>query len=973
MNLNQKKLPLAAAISISFTIVLLITGSLIGWFNYLGSKQILLASASDVVKRSGNSTVLELLRVYDPVEGFVNTLSFHPIIEAKTTQERLTYLSFLRSGLETGAAMSAVYIGYEDGSFFLLRLISPTYKPSFAIPEGSKYLVQTIETSPGKESKILFYFFNEELAEISTLVPEDYDYDPRTRDWYTTATSKDTSIRTDPYIFFTTGEVGKTFAIKSKKKSVIGADVTLKTISDSLVSQKLTPSTQIVLIDSDKNAIGYLDPEKLILKGTDTGKLNLAHLNELGDPILKNIEMVFEQNKFKSNFIVEEEGSTWMVYTSSIPVKGEEPNYLIMASPEEELLQEAKSSLNNTILITLGLILFTLPIIYLVSRTIAKSMNYLIKYTKAIRDFDFSGDSPKGSQIKELNELSDTVDIMKSTIQKFLEISSILTGEKDFNKLMYHILWETATASKTNAGVLYILSDDEKYLYPGAIYLNDGSAVPLDEAPIVSLEKESESFPLMKIVKEDKTTVIRVPNTAFSNELNYFGTERESELSYLIGVPLKNQDRYLIGYLCLFEAKDSSKNKGLLSFVENLSGTSSVAVENHRLLEAQKKLFDSFIRMIASSIDAKNSHQNGHCSRVPEIAMMLANATAEQEGGVFSDFSLSADEKESLHIGSWLHDCGKIVTPQFVVEKATKLETVYDRLNEVRIRFEVIKRDYIISYYKKLTTGISKENLDKELEKDLQILDEEFEFIANCNNGEKLLSYDDIERIRKIGLRTWEKTLDDTIGLSIEEKTKKAKRKKGNLSTENLLSDRTEHYIERDESDMIPQDNPWGFKVRVPRYKFNRGEIYNLSIEKGVWNEEEKYIINSHMVSTIRMLETLPFPKTLKNIPEIAGGHHEKMDGSGFPKKLSKQDLSVMARIMGIADIFESLTSVDGPYTKGKTISEAIQIMDKLKKENHIDGDLFEIFLTSGIHSEYAEKFLQPYQRDSIDISKYIS
>jgi hypothetical protein len=715
-NSNTKtKLSLGLIISLNFTLILLVTGSLIGWFNYSGMRQVLLASTSEIIKRTGESTVSDLLRTYDPVIGFVNTLSHHPIAETSNTTERLKFLPFLRSGLENAESMSAVYIGYEDGSFFLFRILVPGYRPGFTLPEGSKYLVQSIETVLSGETKNLFYFFNEELQEIGTMIPENYDYDPRERDWYKKAKESSNLIKTDPYIFFTTGEVGKTFAIKSKKNSVIGADVTLKTISDSLISQKLTPSTQIVLIDSDKNAIGYLDPEKLILKGSDTGKLNLAHLNELGDPVLKNIGTVFEQNKFKSNFIIEEAGNTWMVYTSSIPVKGEEPNYLIMASPEDELLQEAKSSLNNNILITLGLILFTLPIIYFVSRAIAQSMNYLIKYTNAIRNFEFSGNSPKGSQIKELNELSDTVDIMKSTIQKFLEISSILTGEKDFCKLMYHILWETATASKTNAGVLYILSDDEKYLYPGAIYLNDGSAIPLDEAPNVSLEKESESFPLMKIVKEDKTTVVRIPSTAFSNELNFFGTERESELSYLIGVPLKNQDRYLIGYLCLFEARDSSKNKGLLSFVENLSGTSSVAIENHRLIEAQKKLFDSFIRMIASSIDAKYSYQNGHCSRVPEIAMMLANATADQEGGVFSDFSLNADEKESLHIGSWLHDCGKIVTPQFVVEKATKLETIYDRLNEVRIRFEVIKRDYIISYYKKLTTGISKENLDKEL------------------------------------------------------------------------------------------------------------------------------------------------------------------------------------------------------------------------------------------------------------------
>jgi HD-GYP domain-containing protein (c-di-GMP phosphodiesterase class II) len=973
MKSKKIKLPLAVSISISLALLLIITGSFIGWFNYSGTRRILLTTTLEIIQRSGKNTISELQRIYDPVEGFVKILVNHPITKAGTTKERLEYINFLEAGLSNNLGMSATYIGYSDGSFFLMRVLEKNYKTNFEIPEGSKYLVQSVEVTP-KEKINLFIFYDKDLHQISSFTPENYEYDPRTRDWYVSAIEKESTIRTDPYVFFTTREVGKTFAMRTESKSaVIGADVTLVKISNSLESQKISKSTEIILIDKDLNGLAYLNSQKLILP-SDDGKVKLAHLNELRIPVLNKISQDFLINRDKTGYSVEVNEETWLVYSSVIPVSGEEPNTLIIASPEDELLEEAKDSLNNTLLITLILIILTLPIIWIVVNMISRSMKKLIHFTTAIQNLDFSGKPPGGSRVKELDDLSITVTQMKGTIQKFLEISSILTGEKDFSKLMQHILSETVESANAEAGVLYLVSNDENSLEPSAVFLKDGNTITIKEdSPKVSLNEFSYSFPILNIIKENKSAIIQVDQSAFENELNFFGIDRQLDFPFMIGVPLKNQESELIGFLCIFEEQDISNNSAIISFVEALSGTSSVAIENQRLIMAQKKLFEAFIKLIASAIDTKSPYTGGHCTRVPEIAKDLASALVLQENGPFASFKMSNNEKEALHIGAWLHDCGKIVTPENVVDKATKLEMIYDRIHEIRMRFEVIKRDKIIEYYKKLVDGGDKKLLDKELEEELKLIDEEYIFIANCNVGGEFMAVEKIERVKKIADRTWQRTLDDTIGISQEESLRITNKSKQIPFTENLLSDKPEHIIPRKDSDKIEPNNPWNFKVKVPKNKFNHGEIYNLCIERGTLSEEERFIINAHMIQTIKMLEELPFPKHLRSVPEIAGGHHEKMDGTGYPRRLKKENMSIQARIMAIADIFEALTAIDRPYKKGKTLSESIKIMDKMRKEQHIDSDLFDIFLTSGVYMQYAQKYMKPYQIDELDVKQYVA
>jgi HD-GYP domain-containing protein (c-di-GMP phosphodiesterase class II) len=410
-----------------------------------------------------------------------------------------------------------------------------------------------------------------------------------------------------------------------------------------------------------------------------------------------------------------------------------------------------------------------------------------------------------------------------------------------------------------------------------------------------------------------------------------------------------------------------------LAFLQALSGFAAVSIESRHLLKLQKELLEAFIKLIASAIDAKSPYTGGHCQRVPELTKMLAQAACDADSGPFRDFSLDSEQWEALHIAAWLHDCGKVTTPEYVVDKSTKLETIYDRIPAIRMRFEVLKRDAEIACWKSISSGADRDSTLETLARQLSGLDKEFAFIAKCNEGGEFMSDEDIARVRQIARRTWGRTLDDRLGVSWEERRRKSRQVAQDLPVEEpLLADKDEHLVERDEADRMPGDNPWGFRLDVPEYKYNRGEIYNLCIRRGTLSAEERYKINDHIVQTIIMLEKLPYPKHLKAVPDIAGGHHEKMDGTGYPRQLQRDDMSLTARMMAIADIFEALTASDRPYKKAKTVGEALKIMSLMQQDQHIDPDLFRLFLTAGVYKQYARRFLPPGQLDGVDISQYL-
>ncbi|MEN9887725.1 MAG: Cyclic di-GMP phosphodiesterase response regulator RpfG, partial [Pseudomonadota bacterium] len=395
--------------------------------------------------------------------------------------------------------------------------------------------------------------------------------------------------------------------------------------------------------------------------------------------------------------------------------------------------------------------------------------------------------------------------------------------------------------------------------------------------------------------------------------------------------------------------------------------------ENQRLLEAQKALVDAMIKIIAGAIDAKSAYTGGHCERVPELALMLAEEAGQVTSGPLADFRFqNEDEWREFKIGAWLHDCGKVTTPEYVVDKATKLETIYNRLHEIRMRFEVLRRDADIERLQAIhERGEDQASADRRWTERVAQLQDDFAFVAECNLGGEFMAPDKVERLQRIAAQTWMRHFDDRLGLSHEELRRYAQEPAPNLPTvETLLADKSHHIVPRGQDKAL--DPKYGFQVKVPQHLYNHGEVYNLSIGRGTLTEEERFKINEHIIQTIVMLDNLPFPEYLQRVPEYAGTHHETLIGTGYPRKLTAAELSVPSRIMAIADIFEALTASDRPYKKAKTLSESIKILWFFKKDRHIDAELFDLFLRSGVYRRYAERFLKPEQIDEVDIAPYL-
>lgn len=386
----------------------------------------------------------------------------------------------------------------------------------------------------------------------------------------------------------------------------------------------------------------------------------------------------------------------------------------------------------------------------------------------------------------------------------------------------------------------------------------------------------------------------------------------------------------------------------------------------------QQELVDVFIQLIAQEIDDKSPYTGAHCERVPEIAMMLAKEASDSSLPAFKHFKFETDEQwREFKIAAWLHDCGKVTTPEHVIDKGSKLETIYNRIHEIRTRFEVLWRDAEIDFWKSIASGLPEEPAKQLLsERHAKIIDD-YAFIAECNIGSDFVDESKVTRIKAIAQQTWTRHLDNRLGLSPQEtKHLKAFPILPLPIEEHVLIDSPEHIIPwiRSPKKGLSKE----FCITVPDMQANLGEVYNLSIGKGTLTDEDRYRINEHIISTIQILEALPLPEELSRVPEIAGGHHEKLDGTGYPKCLTADELSIEARILAIADIFEALTASDRPYKQAKTLSEAIDILEIMVKENHLDKDLFQLLLSSNIHEKYAKQFLDSSQLDTVNLTKYL-
>ncbi|MQX36652.1 GAF domain-containing protein [Roseospira navarrensis] len=567
---------------------------------------------------------------------------------------------------------------------------------------------------------------------------------------------------------------------------------------------------------------------------------------------------------------------------------------------------------------------------------------------------------------------------------RLIDLGIRMGAERNPEQLLETILNAATELCHADGGTLHLL-DEEKDRLEFAVLSINSLGVRLDR-----FDDNASLFPSLPLHHPDGapnhgklschvalTGAVVSLEDAYDVKAFEFRNTRAFDAAYgyrtksVVVLPLRNRRGDVIGVLKLINARDSQTGQAVpfhsddISIAESLSAQAGIALENQMLLDAQRRLLNSFIEVIASAIDAKSPYTGGHCSRVPELTRMLTEAACADTDR-FGDFDLTEDEWYELHIASWLHDCGKVTSPEYVVDKATKLETIYNRIHEIRTRFEVLWRDAEIAECRALLAGADPAAAAATRERTQADLLEEFAFVAACNVGSEFLDDASIERLRRIGARPWTRHFDDRLGLSHGESDRIDGIPGRPLpAEERLLDDKPEHIVPwPNNTPPIRENDPRGFTLIAPEVQFNYGELHNLSVRRGTLTEEERFRVNDHIVQTIIMLESLPLPRHLRRVPEYAGGHHEKMDGTGYPRGLKAGTMSIPARIMAIADVFEALTAADRPYKKPKTVSEALAIMQTMRDENHIDPDLFDLFLRSGVWRDYADRFLLPHQVD---------
>lgn len=960
----KNRYPLHIQIAALFTLLIVSIGSVIVVFSHSQLTRLTEISTNRQYQKTGQAIATELDAVTRTMMMSVNILTDMPITEAATLEQRMASVGKFVEILKQNDYASSLYVGYPNGDFFMLRRITAANRAFFNVPDNVHWLVQSNRFIASKpEKQLISLDANQQMLNIK--VVDDPPFDPRTRDWFILASKQPDLVTSPTYTFKVTGETGFTYSRRAdNQRAVIGMDVSLASLSQFLQRQGLPPGSQAAIINFANEVIA--SQPALNRDGNQDDKA-FNRIERI--PVLETLLSFHHENAAdNTNNSIQFKAQNQSWYGAVINIENTTHHYhLAIATPSAYLTEGANSIRNRSTLVAFILLLFSLPVVWYFSLRISSPLINLRKDAEAISNLIFDEREPEHSVIEEVDDLHRAMSKMKQTLKQFISMGSILSAKDNFPRQMQGLLNETADIAAMNGGVIFLADKTNDIFTPIAFHWNNED-IPLTE--ISSLQFDKNDLATFWQIREGQSVSGVLDNEHIPNPLRSF-FQAYLPLHY-IAVPMQTHDEELLGFLLLFNTDELStkRENAKIQLVNALVGSLSVAIETQYLLQEQKNLLNAFIELIAGAIDAKSAYTGGHCQRVPEITKMLAKAAIKVQDGPFADFTLSENEWEELHIACWLHDCGKITTPEFVVDKATKLELIYDRIHEIRMRFEVLKREKeILSLRNRLPD--SDELAEQQLAEEFRQLDEDFYFIAQCNVGGEFISDEALARIRQIANYQWTRTLDDTAGVSQAEWARKTRQPARDLPVqEAMLADKEEHIIYRDNKNHLPES--YNFKLKEPTYLYNYGEVYNLSIRRGTLNEEERYKINEHIMQTIIMLKKLPFPRTMANVPVIAGGHHERMDGKGYPYQLNYQQMSIPVRMMAIADVFEALTAADRPYKPGKMLSEALKIMTAMVNENHLDRELFILFLQSGVWHDYGKAYLQADKVDEVDIAALI-
>ena len=509
-----------------------------------------------------------------------------------------------------------------------------------------------------------------------------------------------------------------------------------------------------------------------------------------------------------------------------------------------------------------------------------------------------------------------------SRLETLNAIGAALSNERDLPTLLERILEAAREFAQADGGTLYRVEGDtlvfEVLRNHSLGYVMGGrNGQPINFPPLPLHDAQGQPNRGMVVAHAALTgQTVNIPDAYTAQGYDFTGTRAfDAKTGYrsqsFLTVPMKDHDGRVIGVLQLINSKNADGAVDAFSqaeqqLVESLASQAAIALNNRILVTQLENLFEALINLINTAIDEKSPYTGGHCERVPLLTNLLAEAAARTEVGPLASFRMSEKDRYEIKIAGLLHDCGKITTPVHVVDKATKLQTLFDRIALVDTRFEVLLRDAEIARLKGEFDAPAHEARVAQLHADR-------EFIRQCNTGGEFMADAKIAEVERIAGQRWR----------------------------------------------APDGSEQPF--------LSAEEVENLCIRRGTLTAAEREVINHHIVMTNRLLEALPWPAHLAQVPEYAGGHHERMDGKGYPRGLLRDQMSVQARVMGVADIFEALTASDRPYKLGKTLGESLTILGRMKLEHHVDPDLFDVFLRERVYLDYAHRFLAPEQIDVID------
>ena len=918
---------------------------------YRGTSAALLVAAEDSARQLAVIMDERAGRLIGPAESTLRALAFDPLAEAESLEQRLARLPLLVEVLNANRTLSAVYVGYASGEFFLVRPLSGReHNLALPVPGRAAYLVQSQHLGADQQMQGHWQFYDQQLQLIQGQGLPEYRFDPRTRPWYQQALASRELRLTDPYVFFTTGEVGITMALPAQAgEAVFGLDAALGDLAVELQGLRMTAGSEVAVVDGQGRVLAHPDLDQLLQQ--EDGRFRLALLPELVNPALHALSRHIGQEQGQSapqSFVLN--NATWYGISLPLAAFADSDVRVMIAIPGWQLLSGARAILLDQAIWALALMVVIVLLGWLLGQRMGEPLGKLAEQVKAFSQFDFTRPPRVRSRISEVNNLSILMGRMGAAIDHFQQITLTLSHQPDLELMLDEVMQHLVATAEGRSGAVYLCAEDQQHLQ--CVSRCDGPHYPehfvLDEAFRQSPEAEC---------------------------LRHLDAEHR-----YITVALYDRHQALLGMLVveLSIRLEQGMRERLQRFVRDLSGTLSVAIETRILFAGQQRLLDAIIRLLADAIDAKSPYTGGHCERVPQLAAMLLDQAEASTQGVLAGFSMNEDERYAFQLASWLHDCGKITSPEYVVDKATKLETIYNRIHEIRTRFEVLWRDAEIACLRAQLAGGDSEQLRADCARQQARLQAEFASVARANIGGEAMSDEAVAELERIGQRRWLRYFDNRLGLSQAEQARMAAVPEQSLPvSECLLADRPEHIhywsarkppVERDDP-----DNQWGFDMQLPDYAMHLGELYNLSIRRGTLTAEERFKINEHIVQTRIMLESLPFPRYLQRVPDLAATHHETLDGQGYPSRLTADQLGIPERVMAIADIFEALTAADRPYKEAKSLSVSLDILVTMAEEGHIDADLLHLFIAAGVYRQYATRFLSPAQCDAVDEQRLLS